>query len=516
MMLSILSLLFVFSAFAQDENCDHIHHPELAELERLEKQLDWKAASDEDIKKAFCSRKAPFTNSEMNQWLNANKSPLKLSKKINGINFEDESPEDLESFRLLTSFVDWGGSIIPEKQKTFSSTCKKVDCAVKEIFGNDVGLQLLFMQRRYGMNGSHIIKDETQASLWKKEELDTVLLALSDFPEGLMPIQDSKTFVHANRETDNGRTLANAVITVFQLWNTQTPEQRRSTVVHELGHAIAGVTKLDDSPTWMKHSGWSTTTAIVDGESVSVAKAAKPETIISEYGQTNEWEDLAESVVAYRYNPKALKELSPDKYNLVKKLIFDNVEYTSEEACRSPEKFSDGLKTKAQQKVANWVPSAAELTQIANRCSELAVISLASTGSVAFDSVENKNCYENSVRAQSAEFMKAEAATDPDLAHLAPVLRNVKLEIPQTILNSTAEKARLNHKINFTKQLNRMGSEKLNCSPDFYKYGYQQFNKDELGMDTYTYKDDLNKIGGKVCEGKAKGTLGQTINSMLR
>lgn len=516
MMLSLLSLLFIFSAFAQEENCDHIHHHELADLVRLEKQLDWKAASDDDIKKAFCTRKTPFTNEEMNQWLNANKSSLKLSKNINGISFENESPEDLESFRLLTSFVDYGGTIVPEKQKTFSSTCKKVDCAVKEIFGNDVGLQLLFMQRRYGMNGSHIIKEETQASLWKKEELDTVLLALSDFPEGVMPIQESKTFIHANRETDNGRTLANAVITVFQRWNTQTPEQRRSTVIHELGHAIAGVTKLDDSPVWMKHSGWSTATAIVDGETVTVAKAAKPETIVSEYGQTNEWEDLAESVVAYRYNPKALKELSPDKYNLVKKLIFDNVEYTSEQACKSPDRLSSGLKTKAQQKMASWVPTPAELTQIANRCSELAVISLAKTGSVAFDSTEHKHCYENSVRAQSAEFLKAEAATDPDLAHLAPVLRNVKLDIPQALLASTAENARVNHKANFTAQLNRVAAEKLNCAPDFFKYGYQQFNKDELGMDTYKYRDDLNKIGGKVCEGKAKGTLGQTINSMLR
>lgn len=515
-MLSLLSLLFIFSAFAQEENCHHIHHPELAELEHLEKQLDWKAASDDDIKKAFCTRKTPFTNEEMNQWLGANKSSLKLSKNINGISFENESPEDLETFKLLTSFVDWGGTIIPEKQKTFSSTCKKVDCALKEIFGNDVGLQLQFMHRRYGMNGSNIIKDETQASLWKKEELDTVLLALSDFPDGVMPIAESKTFIHANREMDNGRTLANAVITVFQLWNRQTPEQQRSTVVHELGHAIAGVTKLDDSPVWTKHSGWSTETQIINGESVSIAKAAKPETIISEYGQTNEWEDLAESVVAYRYNPKALKEVSPDKYNLVKKLVFDNVEYTSEQACKSPSRLSSGLKTKAQQKMANWVPNTAELTQIANRCSEVAVISLAKTGSVAFDSEENKHCYENAVRAQSTEFLKAEAASDPDLAHLAPILRNIKLDIPKTLIDSTAEKARVNHKENFTKQLNRVASEKLNCSPDFYQYGYQQFNKEEIGMDTYKYKEDLNKIGAKVCEGKSKGSLTQTINSMLR
>ncbi len=515
MMLSLLGLLFIFSAFAQ-ENCEHITHPELADLVNLEKQIDWKAASDENIKKAFCTRKTPFSSEEMNQWLSSNKTTLSMSNNIHGINFENESPENLESFRLLTSAVDIIGTPMPNRQKTFSSACKKVDCALKEIFGNDVGPQLLFMHRRYGMNGSHIIKEATQASLWKKEELDIVLLALSDFPDGVMPIQQSKTFIHAARETDNGRTLANAVITVFQLWNNQTKEQQRSTVVHELGHAIAGVTKLDDSPLWMKNSGWTTSTQIINGKSVSYPTAAKPETIISEYGKTNEWEDLAESVVAYRYNPKALKELSPDKYNLIKKLVFDNVEYTSQAACESPDRLSSSLKTKALQKVANWVPTEAELTQIANRCSVLAVTTLSQTGSVAFDSIENKYCYENSVREQAADFLKKEASSDPDLAHLAPMLRNVKIEIPTAILATAAENARINHKKNFAKQLKNLMATSINCRPNFYEYGYQQFNKEELGMDTYLHRDDLNKIGSKVCEGKSKGNLSQTIDSMLR
>lgn len=515
MILTLISFLFVFSAYAQ-EDCDHTTHPELSDLIHLEKQIDWTAASDSDIKNAFCTRKTPFTNEEMNSWLNSNKSSANLSRNINGINFENESPENLESFRLLTSFVDMIGRALPENQKSFSSNCKKVDCAVKEIFGNDVGLQLLFMHRRYGMNGSHIVKKATEASSWKKEELDTVLMALSDFPEGVMPIQDSRTFIHAARETDNGRTIANAVITVYQLWNKQTKEQQRSTVVHELGHALAGVTDLDESQLWMKNSGWSKTSEIRNGETVEVTKAAKPETIISKYGQTNEWEDFAESVVAYRYNPKALKEVSPEKYKMVKKLVFDNVEYTSEEACQSPDRLSSGLKTKAQQKFANWVPTNAELAQIANRCSALAVTALASSGSVAFDAPENKHCYESSVRAQSAEFLKAEAASDPDLAHLSPMIRNVKLDIPAETLTRVAENSRDNHKKNFAKQLANMTSTANNCSPDFYKYGYQQFNKDELGLDTYRYKDDLNKIGGKVCEAKAKGKLSQTISGMLR
>lgn len=515
MKLTLLSLLFVFNAFAQEE-CKHDTHPELSDLIHLEKQLDWMAASDSDIKNAFCTRKTPFTPDEMNQWLNTNKSSLSLSRNINGINFEDESPENLESFRLLTSFVDILGKPMPERQKIFSSTCKKVDCAVKEIFGNDVGPQLLFMHRRYGMNGSHIVKEATEAALWKKEELDTVLLALSDFPEGLMPVEESRTFIHAARESDNGRTIANAVITVYQLWNKQTKEQQRSTVVHELGHVIAKVTDFDESQLWMKNSGWSKTTEIRNGISVEVPTAAKPETIVSKYGQTNEWEDLAESVVAYRYNPNALKEISPEKYKLVKKLIFDNVEYNSEEACKSPDRISQGLKTKAQQKLATWVPTEPELTQIANRCSVLAVTTLANTGSVTFDSVENKHCYEDAVRAQSSEFLKAEAASDPDLAHMGPILRNVKLDIPASILASTAEKSRINHKKNFSKQLANMAAEKLNCDPDFNKYAYQKFNKDEIGMDTYRHREDLNKIGAKVCEGKSKGALKQTISSMLR
>lgn len=515
MMLSLLGLLFIFSAFAQ-ENCEHITHPELADLVNLEKQIDWKAASDEDIKKAFCTRKTPFTSEEMNQWLSSNKTTLGMSNNIHGINFENESPENLESFRLLTSAVDIIGTPIPERQKTFSSACKKVDCALKEIFGTDVGPQLLFMHRRYGMNGSHIIKEATQASLWKKEELDIVLLALSDFPDGVMPIQQSKTFIHAARETDNGRTLANAVITVFQLWNKQTKEQQRSTVVHELGHAIAGVTKLDESPLWMKKSGWSKTTKIRDGKSIEVPVVAHPDTIVSEYGQTNEWEDLAESVVAYRYNPEGLKDVSPEKYNLVKKLIFDNVEYTSEQACKSPVRESEKLKIKAQEKIATWKPSKAELTQIANRCSVLAVNSLASSGSISFDSPEFEYCYQNSVRSQSAEFLKKEAATDPDVAYMVPILRNVKLNIPESILTSVAQNSKNNHKANFSNQLAKISTDQYFCESTFLKYAYQGFDKVELGLDTYRYKTELNNIGKSICDAKAAGNLNQKISGMLK
>jgi hypothetical protein len=513
MKLVIIFLILSFSVFAHEE-CGELNHPELEDIANLNKVIDWHAASDDDIKKAFCTQKTAPTAAEMTKWLIDHQSPANVSKKINGIAFEGESIENLEAFRLLTTYVDILGNVDPAKHKDFTSTCKKVECAVKQLLGNDIGLQLLYMQRRYGMNGSHIIKEKNRVSPWKKEELDDVLLSLSDFPEGVLPFQEARDMVHAPRGQGSGNTLANAIVTIFDLWNTETAPQRRATVTHELGHAISGVTKTGGADQWKKLSGWSTKSTIVNGKTISVPTPANPGAIVSEYGLTNEEEDLAEAVVAYRYNPKLLKTASPDKYNMLKATIFDNVEYTSEAACKSPKRTSSALKTKIAAKVQTRTPTEAELKQIGNRCSERATEDLISQGYMNLGDNYFKSCYANSVKAQTVEFLKKELKGMPYEKHLEPMIRNAFSEIDPAKLSEIARKAETQHRTAFRNTISTAIKDGTYCSPEMAKYGSHAFEDEVLGFTSYYYKDGLNAVMAKACAAKSNKSF--QVNQLIR
>ncbi len=57
------------------------------------------------------------------------------------------------------------------------------------------------------------------------------------------------------------------------------------------------------------------------------------ESFISGYAKTNPLEDIAESITAYRFNPKKLKELSPKRYEYLKNKVFMGIEYLSDSQC---------------------------------------------------------------------------------------------------------------------------------------------------------------------------------------
>lgn len=509
----ILILFFSLAALADDQ-CPINEHPELKDLEELEKAIDWNAASDADIKKAFCTQKVAPTTPEMTKWMKDHDSASNISRKINGIAFENESLENLEAFRHLTTYVDILGNVDPAKNKNITSTCKNVECAVTQVFGKDTGVQLLYLQRRYGMNASHIIKEKTVASAWKKTELDDVMLSLSDFPDGVLPFQESRALIHAPRGQGSGNTLANAIVTVYDLWNTQTPEQRRATLTHELGHAISGVTETAKDSAWGKLSGWTTKSAVVSGSKVTVPTAANPGAIVSEYGLTNEEEDLAEAVVAYRYNPQLLKKASPNKYNMLKAVIFDNVEYTSEAACKSPSRTSNTLKTKIADKIKNWVPTAEDLKVISNRCSNRAVEDLISSGFMNLSDPYFKSCYEASVKKQTAEFLKKELKGLPFEKHLEPMIRNATSDLPPEKVQEIAGKASWVHKKAFRDTISNALNDNLTCDPGFLKYGSQKFESEVLGFESYYYRDGLNDVIKKACEAKKNKSF--QVNQIVR
>lgn len=507
MILVFLTLLFSFGIMAQDDEvCDDVNHRHtLSSYLATSTGLPWHPVSDAQGKLAHCLKKTPYTLEEMPIWLNKNQSTPNQSKKINGISFSDESPENLRSFEILTKAINLYGEPDPSRQKTFTSQCKKVDCAVKEIFGSAVGTQLLFMQRKFGFNGSHI--SVTNSSLWKKTELDTILLTLSDLPEGILPMQGTRPLVHWTRGTyrsGNPNEIANSHIRVFDVWNEQPAGEKRPVLLHELGHVIAEINGIDSSPEWMKLSGWSQTTKVVKGEKVTVPVALKPESIVSGYGLSSPEEDFAESVSAYRYNPQILKKKSPEKYALIKETVFDNVEFTSEESCSNPVRNSEALRKKAETYLKTWEPTEAEYKTIASKCTATALAKLSKDGSINMDAATMRTCYAKEI----ALFQKdaiINQSNSPYKKFLRPMVRNIKpVFIPEARITAIASKMSQKHrttlKDTFTdtfKTFYGFDSECKTGVPSLY------FKEPKLGIDRLTPIDvtnDLDKITWDACK----------------
>jgi hypothetical protein len=505
----ILFILLLSSSLAyaqEEEHCSHDHSSELGKLVQFAKDLPWEAASISNVRNAHCSRKTPFTLAEMSSWLAKNQSTQVNSKKIAGISFENESAENLKSFEYLTRAVNFFGDADPKNQKTFTSTCKKVECAVKEIFGPKTGVQLLFMQRKFGMNGSHITR--ANRSSWKSSELDTVLLSLSDFPEGVLPAEADRPLTHFKRgylpmyASEN--VIANASIEVFDLWDSQSPEEKRYALVHELGHNLGGMSGADDSKKWLNMSGWVQQTKVVDGQKETEYKATKPESIISKYGLTNNAEDFAETVSAYRYNPQRLKSVSPEKYNFVKEVIFDNVEYTSEEACQNPKRFSDSYIKKAEAAIASWQPSAQELKTISNKCSEQAITELSKNGSVNVQSQSMKSCYEKAINDQAQVLAKKQLENYPNKEFLNPMIRNAKLRpMSPSKLSALVGSAQPIHRETLRSSLKNGFKTDYYFGPNANKESMQfhyQSVPATVGFDPYVKKAEFEKIAIKAAK----------------
>lgn len=513
MLFLTLTLILSISSFAH-ESCGEPAFSELSDLINLQRKITWESATQNEIKKANCLRKEPFSVSEMSEWLKSHGSKSKLNKNINGINFEDETPENLEAFYHLTTYVDILGDPDPKKNKVRSSTCKKVDCALKEIFGPEIGVQLHFMQARFGLNGSHIIKEN--AAPWRKEELDTVILAISDFPEGVMPFEKSRTLVHAPRGVDSDRTLANATITVFDLWNTQSPEEGRSTILHELAHAIGGVTEIDESNEWMEQGGWISAGKMKDGKLERNAETSRPETAVSKYGMTNEREDFAESVVAYRYNPAHLKEKSPEKYYLIKDTIFDGVEYTSPKACEEPYRLSQMARDNAASQLMNWSPTSDEIKTIANRCSEEAVTQFASEGVLKLSSPIMEDCYNRSIKLSANTIIKNNLKDDPHFKFMGPMFRNLDPGLSNEFMANVLNKAKDNHRHTFRNQVSRAISDKYHCNPSFKTYANQAYKQDELGFNPYYKSKDFTKIAEIACPKLKNSNANKVVEDLIQ
>lgn len=258
----------------------------------------------------------------------------KVSVESHGIKFKNESPELIKIFEKLTTKENF---IVSDDEHNFTSKCDKVLCAVKEIFGDDVGPRILYIHQEYGLNASYL--SFRDADNWQKDELDLMLWGLEDLPRGMLPLEDNRSFVKMQKgmtykmySGSGGCVGANAELRFFDcLWNNFGSDLNRMAVLaHEVAHFVGHKLNADNSSEWEDLSGWESEMSFENYDLKTEWNKSEDACFFSTYGQTNPAEDFAEAFVAYRYVADEYKKECPEKYQYLRDKVFNGIEFTKD------------------------------------------------------------------------------------------------------------------------------------------------------------------------------------------
>lgn len=334
----LLISLLTLDLYAADGCKIEVEKNQFQDVEALGKHLEWHGADNSQMQKAACKTLATPSLEEMRSFLNKFTSKTKgtASQNVYGVSLEKESPAMIDLFKKLTTAKD-GFGFFEEKenqknfQKEFSINpeCKKVDCAVTKIWGEEQGIKMLYILAKHNFNTSEYAFSNSDRL--KSDELDDILMAMEDLPKHLIPVgATNQRFTHFSRgyklKNQSDRVAANAVVMLFDTWSNEPRFERQYSAFHEISHNIGSrLGRLDESPGWLKLSGW-----VKKGDDWSKGDKA---CFFTQYSMGNPFEDFAESLSTYRYNPKDFKKKCPEKYNFIKEKVFKGIEYTSNQTC---------------------------------------------------------------------------------------------------------------------------------------------------------------------------------------
>lgn len=310
-------------------------------------KIPWWSANENQVQNAFCRSKLPATSAAITAFYK--NRPLGPGYEggtytISGIEIKDERPELVLALSKLLFPANPEEKIkeAPANfQQTFkiNSSCSKALCAVQKIFGPEVGPQMLYLMDQFDINTSPYAF--INASAFNASEIADVIRSLELVHPDQLPFGSNKKLIRFKRGytrasygDDGGSVVANAAIELFDSWSEQSSVMRQYTLYHEIAHNHSDnqFSDYDRSASWLALSDWKENKG---GEFESLRKKAKQgHPFVSRYGETNPFEDFAESLTAYRFNPSWLKQKSKDKYNLIKLLVHDGLEYTSAKDCQ--------------------------------------------------------------------------------------------------------------------------------------------------------------------------------------
>ncbi len=305
-------------------------------VDELSEKIEWFAANDKDVDRAKCVDQEDFSDEAIARHLSSFGDET-VTQSIQGVTITDH-PRKIELLKKLlrTSFF------LPQVNlNEASKNCKDVSCVTRELF-QDQANNYLYLLDKYGLNLND--KRINNTAKWNDDEVKHIMKSINYIPKQLLPFESNQTIVRGSRNSTGGSTYANATMYFFDAHFDQTPQMQTYTLFHEVGHNIASDLDLDVAKEWTNLSEWKPEYKKDSKGKVKISYDGKPEisswhhghdhSLPSDYAKTNPKEDFAETFSAYRFNPKKLKEISPNKYEYMKKNIFQGVEFLSEESCK--------------------------------------------------------------------------------------------------------------------------------------------------------------------------------------
>ena len=334
-------LILSLNTYSQDHVCEET--PAFAEdLVKVQREINFWSASDDEISSAFCKTKKAPTLQEMKAYNEKAMNGSRSSRVVHGVNFNNDSKIAIKTFEDLTTFTHTiGQKIWPSGQTRIQEKfqlnpdCEKVSCAIDKIWGEELGTRLVYLYHKYGFNASELAHMHSQR--FDPKDLDEIMKGLNDMPEDFFPIGKNRRLARYQAPPTapldpNSKVVADANITLFDNYFKNSDISKHYTIFHEVSHNHAhniGKNKVsaDYDPKWLALSGW-----VKKGMDWSSSGEG---CFASIYGETNPAEDWAESMSAYRYNGVKFLARCPEKYAYMKENVFNGLEYTSEKACQA-------------------------------------------------------------------------------------------------------------------------------------------------------------------------------------
>lgn len=303
----------------------------------------WFSSSDNEVTNAFCKIKRPKTVFEIEQFY-ANLPKLNLDgsrSSVRGVIFINERPHLVYAFKKLVTPIDQTDkNKIPPvdfKQKLNFGKCRNVLCASEIIFGKEIGPKMVYLMDQFELNtSSYAYSNSTN---FNSSELSDLIGSLEFLPDHVNIFKENQKLSRYPRNQikpgKDARLLANASMEFFDSWSNLSSPMRQYVAYHEYAHrlATAHLNSFDASLIWRQMGNWISDEAQFNR---AFRKSQTEHHTVSSYATTNPWEDFAESLSAYRFNPVLLKTTSIEKYNYIKFLVFDGQEFENETNCNGP------------------------------------------------------------------------------------------------------------------------------------------------------------------------------------
>ena len=158
------------------------------DFEKLAKNFEkkWEAATLGQVRTAKCKNKLPSIK-QMKKSLSNDQNNVEMIE-LNEHTFKNEDPELVS---LLDKLINKEKSLLDEEGVYTDLTgekfkdCQGVICVSQKLFGKKLGIQLLYMLKNFGLNGSHLVDKE--ARTWDSKELNIYLKGVMNLPPSMYP-----------------------------------------------------------------------------------------------------------------------------------------------------------------------------------------------------------------------------------------------------------------------------------------------------------------------------------------